>query len=171
MGGAAASWVATALLLHGATDIDRGPKCLVIAYAPPCLLPLPSWFPLAALTPLACHHFAADVGLPASVSFTLGLAYKSAVDVSVTGALRFLKTYMAVVHVPQHYARAMKRRRRASLTFALGATLAAGGVAQVNPNLAFWCNHAAWRTPWVHRIAVGHLMCDIVTPNADVTAS
>ena len=108
---------------HGATDLAT--RHWPPIYAACCFAPLPPTAVTVLFGLSSLVHFSEDDGGPAG---SLALHALAGFAWAVFGAQRGLElmlAYLSCVHVPAHYARCLRRRRRGALAVAALATAAA----------------------------------------------
>lgn len=131
---------------HGVTDVDckAWPSTYVLCLTAP--------IPPMALTPLFCVfsllHFAEDVTVPGSAAVHAAVALIGAWR-GLDSAAHAMLLYLALVHVPAHYARCFRRGRHSALGAAAVATVAARGFFESGKVYAL--------TPTLQRIVMAHV--------------
>ena len=135
---------------HGLTDLDS--RAWIGHYLLLAVVPLPSPVVTATFCAASVSHFADDLGLRGSLALHAGV---TAVGISygVQAAFRIMITYLAIIHVPMHFARCVLNGRvRGAKAVGMLSIIAAG----LGTQLGEWVP----LTDNMQRTVIAHIMTE-----------
>ena len=136
---------------HGVTDLDF--PGFWVGYTACLLTPLPSTIVTLLFVLGSVLHFADDLGPRGSGALHAGLLVVGA-GFGLQAAFDAMVGYLALVHVPAHYARCAARGRFKALWFAAACTVAGYAAAAAHDARSLPLGGA------LQRIVVAHILCE-----------